>query len=70
MFVWRDVLGNYGPLWQSLDAVGRDNLLTEFASRSYVIVQAQEYILTLLHQPDHSLRRKLRSFAKDYGVIL
>ncbi|MBC7135093.1 MAG: hypothetical protein H5U25_05550 [Oceanibaculum nanhaiense] len=40
MFFSRPVLGDYGPLWQSLDAVGRDNLLSEFISRGYVIVQA------------------------------
>ena len=38
--------------------------------RSLDLAQAQEYILTLLHLPDHSLRRKLRSFAKDCGVVL
>lgn len=31
---------------------------------------ARDYILSLLDSPDHSLRDKLRAFARDHGVLL
>jgi len=36
--------------------------------RSLDLVQAAEYVESLLHSPDHSLRTKLLSYAKDHGV--
>jgi phosphotransferase system enzyme I (PtsP) len=34
------------------------------------LAQVRSYVTTLLHSPDHSLRSKLRDFARDHGVQL
>lgn len=36
--------------------------------RSMDLAQVRAYVTTLLHSPDHSLRSKLRDFARDHGV--
>jgi phosphotransferase system enzyme I (PtsP) len=36
--------------------------------RSMTLAHTAEYVNSLLHSPDHSLRTKIQSYARDHGV--
>jgi len=38
--------------------------------RSLSVESLRDYLGTLYNLPDHSLREKLRAFARDHGVLL